>query len=846
MNTYSLNGIWKIRWSDGLRGGMPHYLKEDGIPADADLMGHSHDISDQYDASRWMDATVPGEIHLDLMKAGLIEDVYTSIHALSCRWVEESLWYYRRTFIGGEAASASYTCLKFNGLEYSAIVYLNGKEIARHANAFYPLVVNVSGILLPGENVLVIQMESGMYSVADKPVSELYTACHSMDYLLHKRMYMRKVQSSCGWDWSPRLQNVGIFGDVSVLYDDIAVVDMVSLRNQTDPDLKHSRLEARAFLFAYDGLVSNYRLAVTIDGKTFYSQPQMAVNGELSLAVDVEQPMLWNPIGFGEQHLYRVEIVIYSGEKVVYRTEKQTGFRYAEIDQSPHPKEGNQFHILINNQKVFCRGSNFVPMDMIPASITRQRYNEITDRALECNFNFLRVWGGGLYEADDFYELCDQKGILTWQEFIAACATVPFHDPAFQKDIETEFVFNVRRLSRYPSLIVWCGNNEMDMLDVTNQLGSLPEDAALYHYILPNLVKREDPEKYYQPCSPWSFDGSIGNSDTVGDQHPWSVGFADKDHRRYREMECRFANEGGVLGPVSLKTIQQCLINPKERQLHSFAWDFHDNMLESFMPGTSNDNTILFWTKRQANELSLAELVYLSGFLQGEGLKEYIESFRRKKFTCNAAIFWMFNDAWPCTRSWTVVDYYLRRTPAFYHVKRSFAPVTVALHQEGAVIHIIGINDTVMDFTGTICYGAFCMNGTYVYKNEIPVKIRSNASHQIATLDSTDKSIDGCHEIAFCVLNDEQGKQLSASRLIHSTYDELALQKTCVQIQLERKQAIFTCDKPIFGVCLDLDGETALADNMFDLYPGIPYSIPWIGEHPPKILYTLADVFCKD
>ena len=736
MKSICLNGEWKIRWSDGLRGGMPHFLWEDGVPIDADLLGTPHDISDQYDESRWLDARVPGEVHLDLMREGLIGDVYTDINALSCRWVEESLWFYRTTFCGGESAKAAFSCLRFEALEYGAIVYLNGKEIARHANAFYPLTVDVSGQILPGENVLVVRLESGMYQVAEKPVSHIYTACRSVDYLLHKRMYMRKPQSSCGWDWSPRLQNIGIGGTVTLQYSDAAVVDMVSLRSNTADDLQSAWLEARMFFSAWDRCSDDYRMEMTVDGQTVRTGACSINDGVLSLAITIDHPRLWQPRGYGCQELYSAEIALFRGETEIYRTVRETGFRRVEIDQSACAQGGNNFHIVVNGRKVFARGANFVPLDIIPSALTRERYDAVTDLAVEANFNFLRVWGGGVYETDDFFQMCDRKGILTWQEFIAACATVPYTDADLQSDIEREFVYQLRRLSAYPSLIVWCGNNEMDSMSVRRSIGRMPEDAALYHIHLPMLVRREDPEKYYQPCSPWSFDGSDGGSDTVGDQHPWSVGFRDKDHRKYRDMECRFANEGGVLGTTSLKTICQCLTQEKDRHLHSFAWDFHDNMLESFQSDTSNDSTISFWTQKQATNLSLEELVYLSGFLQGEGLREYIDSFRRKKYLCNAAIFWMFNDCWPAANSWSIVDYYGCPKPAYYAFRRGAKPFLASVTKKDGRLLVYGCNDSLkpVSGTGTLSLYDFAADET-VLEKPFSFQVAANASQEVLSCD---------------------------------------------------------------------------------------------------------------
>ena len=843
MTSKLLNGKWKIRWCDGQRGGMPHYVKNEGDVLDADLKGLSKSITDQYDEKKWIDAIVPGEIHLDLLHAGLIDDPYTSLGALQCRWVEEGMWYYRTVFDAKEAALARYVTLNFEGVDYGTIVYLNGEEIARHANTFYPLVIDVSGKLKPVGNVLVVRVESGLYTVAEKKITHLYSATMSVDNLLHKRMWLRKPQSSTEWDWSPRLLNVGIFKDVFLSYDEDVIVSQTSVRSNTKADLSEASCEVRLFLSKYDPQ-KTYTVKLTIDGNTTQFQTNHITDNTICVCATVNNPELWYPIGCGDQRLYSTDIALYCEDRCVYTATKQVGFRTFSVDQSPHPDGGNYFNLIVNGKRVFAKGGNFVPMDMITVAATRKKYESIINLAIEANCNFFRVWGGGVYETDDFYELCDQKGIMVWQEFIAACGTIPFDCPEFAEDIQKEIRYQLRRLSCHPSLLVWCGNNEIDVIGVEHFTGQKPVDAEWYHEILPEIVKEEDPEKYYQPTSPWSFDGSSASNDTVGDQHPWSLGFADKDFRKYRDMVCRFPNEGGMLGPTSLATIKRTL-KPEERKLHSFAWDFHDNMLENWMPKTSADYMVQFWTGINPNNMEFEDMIYTSGFVHGEGLKEYIDAFRSKKYTCGSAIFWMYNDAWPCTRSWTIVDYYHNRTPAFYPVKRAFTPVRCVIVDSGENLLFVGINDFDADFSGVLRYGAIRCDGAILFDQTEKTVIKKDAAHSLMHLKKNSCAIDGIQTIPFALLYDENGVLISGTRLINGTYNELTLADHPIQVEMHDSIATFSSDILTLGVCIDLDGEVAYSDNMFDLLPGIPYSIPWTRKEPPKIINTMNSIMHK-
>ena len=834
----SLNGAWQINWTDGQRGGTPYFIKDDWrLPnLDADYRGHKKTFTERYDAVKWIDAAVPGEVHLDLWRAGLIDDPYIETNVLKCRWVEEYIWYYRKVFDAPDIFNKKHAVLTFEGLDYGAIVYLNGEEVARHENAFYPLHADVSGKLKSHGNILVVRLESGLYTVSEKPIRNLHCATLTADSLLHKRQWMRKIQSSFAWDWSPRLINVGVYKDVTLSGSDRAIVNQCSVRTDTQKDLQSATAEVRLFCCACEPL--EYELEVSLDGETHRFVQTTDATGMISGEISVQTPRLWYPTGYGDPHLYEVTVRLLQGGEVLYEHQTHTGFRHVEVDQSPHPDKGNYFNFIINGTRIFAKGANIVPTDMITAAIDYERYDKLTDLALDANFNFLRVWGGGLYESDDFYTLCDQKGIMVWQDFISACATLPCGDDAFINNFEQDAVFNIRRLSRYPSLIAWCGNNEVDVDGLESFFGyDLPHDRRLYFELLPALIKREDPEKYYQPASPYSFDGSSTMNDFVGDQHPWAVGFTDKDHRKYREMECRFPNEGGVLGSVSLPTTMKCLSETQQR-MHSFDWVTHDNSLETALPGTSADENVKFWLNIDPRELTLPQAVFASGYVQSLGLGEYIDAFRNKKFTCGSAVFWMYNDCWPCTRSWTIVDYYLNRTPSFHPVRRAFAPMRVIPRTVGGQGVVCCVNGTLLAFSGSVRYGVCDASGNLLIDRTAAFSAAANQSSVIAKLEEDEFASLGSN-LFFAILTDEKGQTVSQNITFDALVHELPLEQTEIDVKLEDGFAVFSSSKPVLGICLDLDGTEKLSDNLFDLLPNIPYRIEWAKATPPEILMTV-------
>jgi beta-mannosidase len=823
LSSLDLNGIWRARWSDGQRGRAEYA---------------NRDVADDV---RYIDAAVPGEIHLDLIKAGLLAEPADGLNCLAARWVEEMIWSYRRDFTAPRAALASgaRAWLVFESLDLVASLVLNGKEIGKHRNVFHPCRIEVTGVLRGGPNVLAVHLDGGLYDVSERP-GELYSS--QADHKLHKRSWLRKPQCQFSWDWSPRLINVGISGPVRLEWtrDTVRVDAFVPLATLT-PDLQTGSVRARLFV---EGL-GNEPVKGELTVRLSPGGPDVRVPVDIKpglnpveTVMSVPQPELWWPVGCGKQALYSIRAILSVKGRVVAGREAMIGFRHVRVDQTPHAEGGYRFVMEVNGRKIFCKGGNFVPADTIFARLDRAAYEALTDRALEANFNMLRVWGGGLYESDAFYDLCNRKGILVWQEFVFACSKYPTTDAAFLEDVRREARYQIRRLAPHPSLVVWCGNNEMEWGAWEwgyDKVGATLPDYALFHNVLPRLLAEEDATRYYQPSSPYSPDGTAPNRDDRGDQHPWTLGFWNTDFRQYRKMACRFPNEGGILGPTSLPTMLRCLPEG-HRHVQSFAWQLHDNSVDSWGEPSPPDGMIRQWLGLDVRRLSVADFVYWGGLVQGEGLREYVDNFRRRMFDSAAAIFWMFNDCWPATRSWTIVDYALNRTPAFWAVKRAMAPVSLVLVEEDGRVVVYGINDTDTPQEAGLRYGVFTLGGRYAVDHGQPVLLAPNASTRLADFPAgawTSRRA----SLAFAVLT-QGDRVLARNRLFEPFFKDMAWPAAKVRVRVGAGKATFTCDRFAWGVCLDLDGDKALGDNFFDLYPGQPHTIPWRRKTPPSIVHV--------
>ena len=532
MNQLSLDGTWKLRWSDGQRG-CPEYAERA-----------------ETDEARYIDATVPGEVHLDLWRAGLIADPYVRAQAKESRWVEDCIWSYRRFFEAPAEAVQGRAWLCFQSLDLTAKIVLNGEVVGTHGNVFRPCRVEVTGKLKTGTNLLTVHLDAGLLAVSEKPHSGY--VFQGFDQHLHKRHWLRKPQSQFGWDWSPRLVNVGIGGAAHLEWTDAAVrLDEFTAQADLTPDLTTGTVRARFFLERL--AVEETEAVVTVrleGGPTVQRAITLAKeNACAEVELRVTNPRLWWPVSHGSQNLYTLHGEVSVGGQRVAAVTRRVGFRRVCVNQEPHPDGGQYFIFEINGHPIFLKGANFVPADLLFTRLDGPRYAALVEQALAANFNFLRVWGGGLYESDVFYDLCDERGIVVWQEFIYACGKYPLQDEAYYAEARREAVYQVRRLSSRPSLIAWCGNNEIDMFNdwTVSDRGVVRPDYGFFHLTLRQIVHAEHPGCYYQPSSPYSPDGTLSpNSDVIGDQHPWSIGFHDVDFHGYRSMVCRFPQRGRV------------------------------------------------------------------------------------------------------------------------------------------------------------------------------------------------------------------------------------------------------------------------------------------------------------
>jgi len=829
LNSLNLNGVWKARAFDGQHGDPGAHVLENVLERG------------------YIEAQVPGELHLDLERQGLIPDCRIGMNAQSARWVEEQMWVYRTHFTAPAINASAKVCLVFDGLDLVAEIYLNGELVGSHANFFTPCRVDVTGKLKEGENLLAVKLDSGLYWAGDKPSKPYNTA---IDCLLHKRSWQRKPQCQFSWDWNPRLVNVGIWKGVRLEWTDTARIDAVTVYPELADDHSSAKLIVRPFIENVAQETVDAQIVVTLKetGACVTHNVTLAPGiNKNDLCVEVINPKLWWPIPHGEQNLYTVDIKVVVAGNTVDTATRRTGIRSVKICRDKHPVEGNYFIITINGRPIFAKGGNWVPADIIYARVTSERYRELVQLAVDANFNMLRIWGGGLYTDNALLEACDEMGVMVWHDFIFACSQYPVDDNEFFENVKEEITYNVRDLSPHPSLVVWCGNNEIEWGDWDWGYDKLKPHPHyyLFHNTIPRTILAEDPSKPYWPSSPYSEEHRPPNDPTTGDQHPWHVSLGENKTNfwAYRNDVSRFPNEGGFLGASTPASMREFLPE-SERKLFSPSWELHDNACNYWTKDGLCYESVTDWLNIKPEDVGFEDYLFYSTVVQSEGLQEYINNFRRRMHSTSSAIFWMYNDSWPQSHGWTIIDYYLRKKLCFHPVRRAFAPVHIVPAIDGDVVNIYGINETTEDWTGDVRYGLFKTTGGLPVDIKASAVIPSNQSIILGTVKMEDWEALGANYSGVFAKLSSNGCLVAQNRLLMAKYWDIDWKAPKIKVFRDGNKAVFSSSAFAWAVCIEIDGETEVPDNCFDLIPGVDYSIDWPEDAPlPEVIKYASELF---
>lgn len=793
-------------------------------------------------SNEWLPASVPGTVHADLMAAGRIPDPYIGTNEDEVQWVEERDWVYRTAFeVEADLLEKALVELEFKGLDTYADVYLNEQLILSADNMFVAEVVGVKQVLKEGRNDLRIHFHS--------PVRRGMEKLQQLDYIIpavneqapegeRSNVFTRKAPFHYGWDWGPRLVTSGVWRPVILRAADAAVLEDVYLHTRSAGE-EVAELEGHAEVQVLEAGAYTLSLAYG-EGQQVLKQELQLEAGvqQLPLNFDLQQPRLWWSKGLGEAYLYDFVFELHKEGKLVDRHHLPFGVRTLRLVQEPD-SVGRSFHFELNGVPVFMKGANVIPSHTLTPSVSKADYERLLDNAVAANMNMVRVWGGAIYEEDYFYELCDQKGILVWQDFMFACALQP-GDEAHLDNIRREAEYNVKRLRNHASIALWCGNNENlhGLLHWWNDMFSPEVEAFMWATyerifldILPNAVEKHHPGQAYWSTSPSAY-GDAPADRKSGDEHDWTIWFGEQPFSAYGENVPRFVSEYGLQSFPDMATI--AAFAPEEQQ----EWDSplmrhrQRGRMPYVAPGFDGNDMIRRYMARyyQVPE-QFEDFVYVSQLMHAKAYKSAIEAHRRSMPHTMGSLYWQLNDSWP-TISWSTVDYYGRWKASHYAVRKANAAVLLAPLVEDDRLQVFVVNDHLTGFEASLRGTLMGMNGTRMFADSMQVQVGANTSTLVLD-DRFGKFMTPEIQVrdVVALLELVRDGEVIADNIVYMAEPrDLPLHPARLQSSWKTVDGAYeltlVSGVVVKGVAIEVPGKkVVLSDNYFDLLPGRPHTV---------------------
>lgn len=652
----------------------------------------------------WSDAKVPGTIHQDLLNHNRIPNPFYGMNEEAVQWVENEDWMYRTSFVvTEEQLNRDAAVLELDGLDTYADVFLNGALILRSDNMFVGHKVPVKSVLRKGENRLLIRFRSAVKEALPQWETNGFDYPADNDHSSKRvSIYTRKAPYSYGWDWGIRLATCGIWRPVRLVFSDVARIEDYYVR-QASVSASKADVDNRLEITNVTSQPVSALLKVAYhysanDTKEVQKQIELRPGeNTVSLPVMIDNPYLWMPNGWGEPSLYKFTASVSVDGVEVASQERQVGLRSIRVVMEDD-EHGKSFYFEVNGHPMFAKGANFIPDDALLPNVTAERYKRIFEDVKAANMNMLRVWGGGIYEDDKFYDEADRNGILIWQDFMFACTTYP-HDPLFLKRVEAEAEYNIKRLRGHASLAMWCGNNEIyEGVRYWGWKNKYTAEAfaemnrgydVLFRQLLPDMVKRFDSDRFYMHGSPYEANWGRPESWKIADSHNWGTWYGRKPFESFDSEIPRFMSEYGFQAFPEMKTIRT-FAEEKDFELESPVMNAHQ---KATIGNALIKQTMGLYYKVPAK---FEDLVYVGLVLQGQGMRHGIEAHRRNRPYCMGSLFWQLNDSWPVV-SWSSIDYYGNWKAMQYQSQRAFAPVLINAIKEGDDLCVYLISDELQD-----------------------------------------------------------------------------------------------------------------------------------------------------
>jgi len=792
----------------------------------------------QSGTDQWLDANVPGTVHTDLMANGIIPDPFVGKNELAVQWVENEDWEYQTFFsLSSSIMENQNVDLIFEGLDTYADVYLNDSLIIQADNMHIPWSAEVKSLLKPEKNKLSVYFHS--------PVKRSQQKLEELDYLIpasneikpigkQNSIFSRKAQYHYGWDWAPRLVSSGIWRNVKFKGWNTSKIENVKFETkEIIGDTAICLIE-----IAYSPSNSKPEVHIDFKGSSIITEQLSNSQHKSVYKVTVPNANIWWPIGMGGQNLYNLNIdLLIDGEKVD-EYQSRVGLRKVEFMQEADAI-GTGFYLKINDYPIFMKGANYIPPDFFnPRAL--DKYERVIQDAVDANMNMLRVWGGAVYEDEQFYSLCDEKGILIWQDFMFACSMVPTQKEHIE-NIKHEAKSVISRLNNHPSVVLWCGNNEnltgWQEWGWQNSYDLHGEDSikvwniydSLFNYTLKGYVKKYG-NGIYWPTSPSS---GINKTQTkyAGDQHEWGVWFGQMPFERFEENAGRFISEYGLQSFPEMNSIRKFDPSIKDWDIETEALNFRQR---SKMPWIA-DGFDGFDMMKYYAELyfpsahNLEEFVYVSQLTQALGLQNAAEAHRRNKPYTMGSMYWQINDMWP-TISWSTVDYFGKWKAAHYAIKEAYKPIIVSANIIDEIVKVHVISDRLNPLKGELKLSLKGMSGTVLKSWKVNCAI-DELGNEVVFEKALSEVLNqyAVEEFFIEMILTENDNVIDEGITYFTIPKNLKLNKPGFIKSINGYEITLTSDQLAVGVYLNVgDIEGRFSDNYFDLIPGKSKTVTFI------------------
>ncbi len=799
----------------------------------------------QWRLNNWYPAKVPGVIHLDLMENGIIEDPFFRLNERGVQWIDKEDWMYETYFdVDKSLLSKENIRLHFMGLDTYADVYLNGHKILVADNMFREWKVDIRELLQEKNNRLEVLFLSPIKMDIPKwdalPFQYPTGPDQSQNGGIFNKtvsIFARKAGYHYGWDWGPRLVTSGIWRPVYLeAWDEIKLEDVFFQQTEVTSEL--AKVVAHIELFS---AVENQKTVVRIKDKNkneVNEEKSFVLNkglNNLTVDIDIKNPRLWWSNGLGDPNLYEFETEIYLEKKLVDKKQIRTGIRSIKVVNEPD-EYGTSFYFVLNGVKVFAKGANYIPSDNFLPRVTKETFERTVLDAKNANMNMLRVWGGGSYEEDVFYDLCDENGIMVWQDFMFACSMYP-SEGHFLENVKYEAIDNIKRLRNHPSISIWCGNNEAydgwfgwgRREDYAKQN---PEYARimwkqyedLFHKLLPDMVSQYAPGMRYWPSSPYGLPGQGCDAEN-GDKHYWGVWHGREPISQYNIEKSRFFSEYGFQSFPEFESVKQYAPNPED-------WEVTSEVMMDHQRAGSYANELIeeYLLKEYKKPKDFEAFLYMNQVLQGDAIKIAMEAHRRAMPYCMGTLFWQHNDCWPVA-SWSSRDYYGRWKAQHYFARESYKDVLVSPIEEEGKLNIYVVSDRLESLSGLLKLQVYSLEGKLLSEKSNSVEIEANTSKIVYSevIHSFLSGLDRRKIVLHASFVDENKKMYSNNYFFNQPKD-VDFPKTNINRKVVKVKDGFKVQlksrKFARAVFLSIDGiDNFFSNNYFDMLPNQDYEI---------------------